>query len=187
MGGMPEPPLNPHSDPAENMLEALEACTLGRVIGSIDYMDASLDVVISWIVSHGDEIFLYEVLNAFTAEFPNGSAGRKFAIDFVFHNGHWLGTTAANVHRSKYDHLSEVEDEAVVTQLARKVMGITGLKVADDSATHQTNMMLVGRFFDARDYTDDFDLGSCPWEENKCQYHCHTELGLPCYADGEEE
>jgi hypothetical protein len=148
-------------------------------------MDASLGVAINEVVSQGGFIYLSELLNAFVAKFPSGSAGRKFVLDFILHKGHWVGSGL--VPRSKYEDLDEVEDGEVVTALADMVMEVTEIKVIGDTATQEVKKMLVAGFLEAKLYTDYFDLVVCPWEEDKCQYHRHAEIGLPCYGDGEDE
>ena len=175
-GTMPEPA---NCDDSSNIDYILEAHALGRTIGSVDFMDTSLDFAIGKVLLSGNFVYYHEILNAFTAEFSTGSAGRKFTIDFALR----VKVFGSEIYyRSTYADLGEVDDEEVITELVRRVMDVTGFRVTDNTRTHEIKTMLISGFFDARDFTCDFDLGARPWEEDKCQYHRHTELGLPCYT-----
>ena len=162
-----------------------DAHALGRKVGCVDFMDAILDAIIREVNFDRAYLTTDEVLNAFSAEFPPDSAGRKFSVDFVFHIS-GLGSDVRD--ESIYTELSRVEDAGLIAELARKVSAFTGLKLSEDLDKNlQINKMLISGFVDGKEHGNDLEEDMCdkidtfPWTANECQYHHHTEVGLPCY------
>ena len=156
---MPDPTGGRLIDDTDSVRELLGLHTLGRVVENIDFIEADLDVAINKVVNSGCYMFLFEILKAFMAECPSGSAGRTFAIDFVLHNGNWLGNNVKVTN--KYEHLGMVDDEEeVVNELASRVIEVMEAKLNKETATHEIKKILITGFFEARNCTDNYDLGA---------------------------
>ena len=157
----------------------LDAYVLGKNLGCVDFMDASLDVAIKELCNVADSLCIYEPLNGFSATFPVDSAGRKFAVDFLVYVGD-LGESL--VDYTVYEQVCLVDDKGILLQLAQTISAAKGYKVADELKNLEFCKTLITGFFEAKKDENEPGVRPYPWETDICQYHHHKELGLPCYT-----
>ena len=157
----------------------LDAYVLGRNVGCVDFMDASLDVAIKELYNVADSLWIYDPLNAFSAIFPAGSAGRKFAVDFVTHVG-YLSDSLGDY--TVYEQVCRVDDKGILLQLAQTISVAQAYQVADELKNLEFCKILITGFFEAAKDENKAGVRPYPWETDICQYHHHRELGLPCYT-----
>ena len=156
----------------------LDAYVLGKNLGCVDFMDASLDVAIKELCNVANSLWIYEPLNAFSATFPADSAGRKFAVDFLVHVGYLGDSFDCTV----YEEVCQVADKGILMQLAQTISAAKGYKVADELKNPEFCKIFIMGFFEENKNENEPGVRPYPWETDICQYHHHKELGLPCYT-----
>ena len=144
-------------------------------------MNVSLDSCIQEVINNHDRFLISEILSIFAAYVPKYSAGRKAALDII------INLTFSNELGSTSKVLSRVEDEHIFKELSERILATKGMKDMSMGDDLESSKMLISDFINARDIRGDVKVGVLHWERDKCQFHLHTELGLPCYAAKEKE
>ena len=164
---------------------------LGRELGCIGFMDTMLSKLIERLTANNGPFPLDDMINAFASEFARGSGGWNFAIHFLYSMNM---LNCGNELASAYLALENVESEEFLTDLAGTIATLRNSNLPDDLGDPDLNNMIISGWFAHREYHGSVDgsiygsssRASYPWYSGKCQYHHHTELGLPCSASETE-
>lgn len=167
---------------AEDIEDALAMHALGREVECVGFMDAVLDQLIDQI---NQSIYTYcvdDIFKAFLNEFEDDSGGGNFAVDYLVHFRR-LGCGKKDC--KLYAEIEEIDDEDYLKAVARRSLQAKGIEANADISDFQICKLIVVGLSEAKEWADRVSVGiehpAYPWEEDRCQYHHHTELGLPCY------
>lgn len=161
----------------------LSACALGRETGCVNFEDYMMDEFIDRM----DKYDGYFPLNEFIEEssrFESTSRSWKFMIDYLLHK-HPLncGDDLASVYRA----LNNAYHYDFMIDLARKICCVKDINVPQEIDDADLYQLVITGYFAAKHYEEEkrptIDL--YPWNKDRCQYHRHRELYLPCYKTNE--
>lgn len=154
----------------------IPAIALGRMEECVEFADRMLDELIERMAIDGGYFPLDKIIEA-AKVFEDGSGPFRFLIDFFIHRE---PINCGGQFQSVSEALSNVENYLFIHELAKKICEKRNfeLKHCDDVF----DKVVVSGFFayKAAEVEDNIREGG-PWEDDRCQYHYHTELGLPCY------
>ena len=140
----------------------------------VAFQDAALDILMNELVCPDYDVA--DIFSHFLEVFEDGSAGRQYAVDFFVY-----GMTS--LRPSTYEGLELIDDPDFVGAVAREICKYQKIDVSPEWLESQENsMMIVMGYLGMREYDDKFGKGNRDWDADRCKYHRHTELGLPCYA-----
>ena len=176
-GKTPEFDRNPEN---LNIGPVFAAHAVGRDLGSVAFMDVILDIAIDLTFNAAEHLSIAQILEPFGGEFPRYSGGRKFAMDFVLLYPH-LGEN--KVSKDDYKDVYSIGDTEMVKDMCCAVSKAKGVVLAEDTVDPEYATMLLAGFLAEKSFHEPLVYREYPWQTDKCRYHRHTELGLPCYSN----
>lgn len=160
--------------PYEELEVSMAAHHTGSSVGCVNYMDAALDHIIDDLTNRKDWCYIWKIESTFTNEFAPGSGSGQFLIDCMLHFPVGVEDLRAHVD------LQAVENPQFLSEVAQRICEakrVSGLGRLED--TKLCKMIIAGFNEEKRD--EEILGDELPWNQDRCQYHRHTELGLPCY------
>jgi hypothetical protein len=150
---------------------------LGRKVGCITYKDIMLDHFTDVIKVNEGANCQHNVIGPLLEEFPQGTGGWKFAVDYVIHGevGYESGCLI-------YDNLRTISNEDFLIEVARKTNEIKGYNWIGRERDLEYCKIIVSSYCEQMRDMDDQKDEDIPWAQDKCHYHRHTALDLSCYA-----
>ena len=150
---------------------------LGRAVGCVNYMDTMLDQFMELLYDL-NPFSLNEVINPLVEEFPRDTEGWRLAIDYTIYckvgcaDNCWI-----------YDELRRISNEDFVIDVATGIREeISSCDWVGDKSDPEYCKVIVSGYCEQKRSKNDQRDENLPWVQDKCQYHRHTELGLPCYV-----
>lgn len=162
--------------------DALAAHGLGEAVGCVDFMDTVLDAIIHRMTSRSGIGCIDFVADIFRDRFKSGSGGYQFLVDYLTHCD-WPGCGRREC--SLAQEIDQLGDEELLTEVARATLRAQDFEVGQDVLKPEYCKMVISGSISLRGVEDLKVRGGkeFPWGNDRCQYHRHSELGLPCYED----
>jgi hypothetical protein len=160
------------------LIAALDTHRLSETVGCFDFMDMILDGIIDGLPA-SNTVCSSVLIKAFAKSCAFHSGGSKLAIDILLHT--WR--EECGVECADRWGLGNVNDHALVTELARKILAFKGYGVPEDIEKPDYCEMVIVGFLEANRRKGGDEAANLPWSRDRCQYHRHRELGLPCYKE----
>ena len=146
--------------------ELLTAHAVGRVLESVDFMDAVTDKIIELLdAKENMEIELF--VTAIVRDFSNGTAGRQVAVDVLVYD--------FPIDDEGYESLKSLNDPDFTKALAQEVLVAKGFNAPDELEIEDFSMILASGFLEKKwSNRDTKSMPAPPLIKNPCKYHHHT-------------
>lgn len=152
---------------------------LAKQLDCTAFMDLTLDLMMERAIRSEGFLCSLEIVNPLLETYPAGSGGWRLALDYVIYIK--LGCNDCPMT----DEIRRIQNSHFITQLAHKILEKQGLdpeEHCDDTTSQDYYKGLITGYFVGNGNNGDEAARAFPWNHDRCQYHRHTELGLPCYA-----
>lgn len=81
-----------------------------------------------------------------------------------------------------YDELCEISKDTFIVEAASEIADRASRFNKGDFDDPDYCKIIISGYCEARRNERRPQADELPWSQDKCQYHYHTELGLPCHA-----